>query len=83
MKVALGRNQEVIIRTFDREDEPDLLKSLLAETDFIYHFAGVNRPQNPKEFEIGNAHLTMRIVETLERLQRTVPILFTSSSQVE
>ena len=83
LRAALARNEEVIIKTFDRDDEPGLLDSLLAEADFIYHFAGVNRPQDPKEFEIGNAHLTGRIVETLERLQRTVPILLTSSSQAE
>lgn len=83
LRAVLVRNKEVIIRTFDRDDEPGLLDSHLAEADFIYHFAGVNRPPDPKEFEIGNARLTMRIVETLERLQRTVPILLTSSSQAE
>ena len=83
LKAALTKTQDVIIRTFDRDDNPDLLDSLLAEVDFIYHFAGVNRPQDPKEFEIGNARLTMRIVETLERLQRTVPVLLTSSCQAE
>lgn len=83
LRAALGRNQEVIIRTFDRDDEQGLLDSHLAEADFIYHFAGVNRPQDPKDFEIGNAHLTGRIVGTLQRLKRTVPILLTSSSQAE
>lgn len=83
LRAALARNQDVIIRTFDRDDKPGLLDSLLAEADFIYHFAGVNRPQDPKEFEIGNARLTGRIVETLARLKRTVPILLTSSSQAE
>lgn len=83
LRAVLGRDKEVIIRTFDRDDEPGLLDSQLAEADFVYHFAGVNRPQDPKEFEIGNARLTGRIVETLERLQRTVPILLTSSAQAE
>lgn len=83
LRAALGRNKEFIVRTFDRDDELSLLDSLLAEADFIYHFAGVNRPQDPKEFEVDNAHLTLRIVETLERLKRTVPILLTSSIQAE
>lgn len=83
LRAALARNPEVVIRTFDRGDEPGLLDSHLDEADFIYHFAGVNRPQDPTEFEIGNTGLTRRIVKTFERLQRTVPILFTSSSQAE
>ena len=83
LRAALARSQEVIIRTFDRDDEPGLLDSHLAEVDFIYHFAGVNRPQDPREFEIGNAGLTRRIVKTLGRLQRAVPILLTSSCQAE
>ncbi len=83
MRVALSRNQEIILRTFDRGDEPDLLESYLAKADFIYHFAGVNRPQDPSEFQIGNADLTKCIVVMLDRLKRTMPILHTSSSQAE
>ena len=83
LRAALVRNQEIIIRTFDRDDQQGLLASHLAEADFIYHFAGVNRPQDPTEFEIGNAGLTRRIAQILGRLGRAVPILFTSSSQAE
>lgn len=83
LRAALGRDKEVIITTFDRGEEAGLLDSLLAKADFIYHLAGVNRPQDPKEFEIGNARLTELITETLVRLQRTVPILLTSSTQAE
>lgn len=83
LRAALGRNKEVLIKTFDREDEPGLLDALLTEADFIYHLAGVNRPQDPKEFEIGNAQMPRRIVEILGQLGRAVPILLTSSSQAE
>lgn len=83
LMVTLGRNNEVNIKTYDSDDEPGLLDSHLKEADFICHFAGVNRPQDSKEFEIGNARLTGRIVETLGRLGRIVPILLTSSVQAE
>ena len=83
LRATLARTQDVVIKTFDRDDEPGLLDAHLVEADFIYHFAGVNRPQDPLEFEIGNSGLTRCIVETLERLQRAVPILLTSSSQAE
>lgn len=81
--VTLGRNSETNIKTYDSDDDPGLLDSHLKEADFICHFAGVNRPQDPSEFEIVNALLTRRIVETLRRLERIVPILFTSSVQAE
>jgi UDP-2-acetamido-2,6-beta-L-arabino-hexul-4-ose reductase len=83
LRVALGRNKEVIVKTFDRGDEPVQLEDLLAEADFIYHLAGVNRPQDPKDFEIGNAQLSRQIVEILGRLGRSIPILLTSSVQAK
>ena len=83
LRATLGRNDEVLIKTFDRDDEPGLLDALIAEADFIYHLAGVNRPQDPKEFEIGNAQMTRSIVEILRQLGRAVPILLTSSRQAE
>jgi UDP-2-acetamido-2,6-beta-L-arabino-hexul-4-ose reductase len=78
---ALGRNNDISIRTFDIDDDPGLLLTHLREADFIYHFAGVNRPQNPAEFETGNAQSTASLVEILAKSGRCVPILLTSSIQ--
>jgi UDP-2-acetamido-2,6-beta-L-arabino-hexul-4-ose reductase len=80
---ALSRENDIIIRTFDVDDDPGLLESHLKEVDFIYHFAGVNRPQNTEEFSIGNAQSTATLVENLEKSGRCVPILLTSSIQAE
>ncbi len=80
---ALRRNNDVVIKTFDIDDDLVLLESHIRDADFIYHFAGVNRPQNPAEFETGNAHLTASLVDILERSGSVVPILLTSSIQAE
>jgi UDP-2-acetamido-2,6-beta-L-arabino-hexul-4-ose reductase len=80
---TLRRNNDVVIKTFDVDNDLSLLESHLMNADFIYHFAGVNRPQNPAEFETGNARLTASLVEILEKAGRCVPILLTSSMQVE
>lgn len=80
---ALGRNKDIVIKTFDVDDDPGLLESHLKDTDFIYHFAGVNRPQDPKEFETGNAESTAFITNILEKAGRKVPILLASSIQAE
>ena len=41
-----------------RRIPPSDLKKWLLEADVIFHLAGVNRPQDPIEFETGNAGLT-------------------------
>lgn len=83
MTEALRRNNDVVIKTFDADDDLKLLESHVRDADFIYHLAGINRPQNPAEFEIGNAHSTASLVNILEKAGRSVPILLTSSTQAE
>ncbi len=80
---ALSRKKELVIKTFDVEDDPSVLEIALMKADFVYHFAGVNRPQNPEEFKTGNADSTASIVAILEKAGRKVPILLTSSIQAE
>lgn len=80
---ALSREKELVIKTFDVEDDPSVLEEYLMASDFVYHFAGVNRPQNPEEFKTGNADSTASIVAILAKAGRKVPILLTSSIQAE
>lgn len=69
------------VTTFDSRDEISRLRQLLAEADFIYHLAGVNRPDDDEEFDYGNAGLTHIIVTTLGELDRSPTIVFSSSVQ--
>ncbi len=79
----LRRMDDVEILTHEKgDDESDLCRGLEA-ADFIYHLAGVNRPDDPEEFYRGNRDLTHRIVEILQEKGKKTPILFTSSIQVE
>ncbi len=80
---ALRRNKDVVIKTFDAADDLGMLESHLKDTDFIYHIAGVNRPQDPAEFVTGNTQSTASLVDILKKLGRRVPILLTSSIQAE
>ena len=70
------------ILKYDKEDSKDRLKSLVKECDFIYHLAGVNRPETSKEFYEGNSGLTAEIINILETNDKKTPILLTSSTQV-
>jgi UDP-2-acetamido-2,6-beta-L-arabino-hexul-4-ose reductase len=55
------------------------LPRILAEVDFVFHLAGVNRPQDPAEFGKGNAGFTETLCAALG--ERPVPIAFASSTQ--
>lgn len=57
------------------------LEEYLKVCDFIFHFAGVNRPRDDKEFFEGNTDFTVQMVQMLG--SRKVPIVFTSSIQVD
>ena len=69
-----------------RADQQDLpLAGLLEGVDFVFHLAGVNRPQNPKEFTSGNCDLTRDLYHAVAAVARStgriIPILYTSSTQ--
>ena len=43
---------------YDIDTEPSLLDEYCQKADFVFHLAGVNRPQNPEEFMQGNFGFT-------------------------
>lgn len=79
----LGRIDDVEIVTFSKEDMIESLSSKLANIDFVFHLAGINRPDNVEEFYEGNRDLTQKLVDLVKQSGRKIPILMTSSAQVE
>ncbi|WP_045860372.1 UDP-2-acetamido-2,6-beta-L-arabino-hexul-4-ose reductase [Teredinibacter purpureus] len=67
----------------DKETSREELTSYLATADFVFHLAGINRPKNESEFQVGNADLTMFIVSELERAGNNAAIMLSSSIQAE
>jgi len=74
---------DVEILTFTRDHQPAELPPLVAQADFIFHVAGVNRPKNISEFEAGNSDLTRMLCSAVAMTGRPIPILYASSSQAE
>lgn len=68
---------------FGREHNDAYLEQALAEADFIFHLAGVNRPKDVAEFAEGNLGLTEKILAGLQALKRAVPVVFSSSIQAD
>jgi UDP-2-acetamido-2,6-beta-L-arabino-hexul-4-ose reductase len=79
----LGERSDVEVLRFTRDDSLANLAALVAQVDFVFHLAGVNRPQDPKEFHTGNTDLTRALCAAISDSGRRIPVLYTSSSQAE
>ncbi|MGX9742420.1 UDP-2-acetamido-2,6-beta-L-arabino-hexul-4-ose reductase [Pseudocitrobacter corydidari] len=67
----------------DRNTSSEDLEHGLKQADFIFHLAGINRPENESEFEEGNSNLTKYIVDILQENNKAIPVMLSSSIQAE
>jgi len=68
---------------YDRETDEKLLDKYTKECDFVYHLAGVNRPENDEEFMKGNYGFTSKVLNLLKKHNNQAPVLITSSIQAK
>ena len=66
---------------YDVDTPPALLPSYCAKADFVFHLAGVNRPQDPEDFMRGNFGFTSVLLDTLTACGNTCPVMLSSSVQ--
>ncbi|MGQ7274412.1 UDP-2-acetamido-2,6-beta-L-arabino-hexul-4-ose reductase [Marinobacter sp. V034] len=85
LRQHLSERRDVGVSLITRESSDDDLCEALLKSDFVFHLAGVNRPQNVSEFTEGNTDLTAKIGRMLMlRAKKTgekIPLLITSSTQ--
>ncbi len=85
LQLHLAERKDVQVVCFTRDDGVEQLPALLQGVDFVFHLAGVNRPQDPKEFTSGNAGLTQSLCSAIcavaDATGKKVPIVYTSSTQ--
>lgn len=85
LQLHLAERKDVQVLSFTRESDVAQLPSLLKEVDFVFHLAGVNRPQDPQEFTVGNAELTQALCQAVAVVAadtgRKIPVVCTSSTQ--
>ncbi len=79
----LGRIDDIEITTYSRKDTAEDIPFKVNDVDFIFHLAGINRPDNVDEFYSGNCGLTQNIIDAVKNTGKKIPILITSSTQVE
>lgn len=86
----IGKNLIVRLREkkiehvpFTRDMSVEDLAAALLNVDAVFHLAGVNRPQEVREFDEGNAGLTQQLCTLLKASGRRIPVVYTSSIQAE
>ena len=68
--------------SFIRSNCVDELPKLLEEVDWVFHLAGINRAKSIKEFATGNVGLTESLCTAIQAAGRSIPVVYTSSIQV-
>lgn len=84
LQVHLAERKDINVVCFTRKNDLSQLPSLLIDVDFVFHLAGINRPQDPQEFIVGNSDLTQSICNVIEKIAKDgkkIPIIYTSSTQ--
>ncbi len=66
---------------FDVDTNEGLLEDYAAQCAFVFHLAGVNRPNDAAEFDKGNHQFTCKLLEKLQAQGNHCPIVACSSIQ--
>ena len=81
LKAHLSERKDIEIMPFTRRNTLDDLLAMLEQADFVFHLAGVNRTPVVDEFNKGNCEFTQTLCDGLLKIDRLIPVLFTSSAQ--
>lgn len=66
---------------YDIDSAPEELDEWCRECDFVFNLAGVNRPQDPKDFMEGNFGFATTLLNTLKKYKNNCPVMISSSIQ--
>ncbi len=66
---------------YDIDSPSELLEQGCQKADFVFHLAGVNRPQNENEFMEGNFGFSSKLLDILKKYNNTCPVMLSSSVQ--
>lgn len=69
----------VTLQLYDREDTLETLNGYTKTCDFVYHLAGINRPESTEEFYDGNSSFTKVLCDRLYENGNKSPIVVSST----
>ena len=68
------------LHLIDVDSTPETLENAAQQADFVFHLAGVNRPERVEAFMEGNRDFTVQLLDLLAEAKKP-PVLVTSSIQ--
>lgn len=85
----IGRNLVAELRNrkfndlylYDMDSTLDDLERFCKDADFVFHLAGVNRPEKAEDFMLGNFGFTSKLLKTLQKHDNHASIMLSSSIQ--
>lgn len=78
---SFGMDTDLTVFEYDIDTDPELLDGYCKNAEFVFNLAGVNRPQDPKEFMEGNFGFASTLLDTLKKYDNKCPIMISSSIQ--
>lgn len=66
---------------YDIDSTAEELDKYCADADFVFNFAGVNRPKEQSEFMSGNFGFASTLLDTLNKHKNDCPVMLSSSIQ--
>ena len=81
--VHLRQRGELKLICIEKSNSDGELADAIAQADFIFHLAAVNRTADAAEFTVGNRDLTAKLAQLVSATGRKVPIVVSSSIQAE
>ena len=72
---------DIVLYPYDLNNTAEELDAWCADCDFVFNLAGVNRPENPADFMVGNFGFASTLLDTLKKHNNTCPVMLSSSIQ--
>lgn len=69
------------IYEYHHNSDQHVLEEYAKDCGFVFHLAGVNRPDQEEDFLRGNYEFTLKIIDALKKSGNNAPILMTSTIQ--
>ena len=66
---------------YDIDSTSEELDLFCSKADFVFNFAGVNRPENPEEFMISNCYFVKQLLDCLKKHNNHATVMLSSSIQ--
>lgn len=75
----LKTHRDIVVYEYDIDSGIAKLNEYCRDAEFVFHLAGVNRPENNSEYMKGNFRFTQELLYILKKQQNTCPVMLSST----